>query len=284
MATQRITGNSTEQVNPGCIARALNKYRPLDTGKVYHHPSIVHYAKLTRGGHRLTLNFREYTSVLSVYKFLQPKRIIFHVYTGMEGKYWDIINSWKNVQITVNKIPHVRMIGGRPAAYIQHEADYVKLRALYEHGGVTLDFDVVIVNGTKLRQEQRIAECVLSEEGEYINGGFHSCINHSSYIGKWLEGYNKDYRPDLWLHNVSFKPTFLLTGKDSTVCYNVYLDDTISIHPNWGKKREWLESNVKWSTKTAAHYFVKDLIANDDERLLKGSHSLAQLLRYVHDA
>lgn len=276
--------NSTDQVNPGCREKQLSKYRPVDTGKIYHYPSIAHFAKLTWSDQSVSLNFREYTSVLSVYKFLKPERIIFHVNTDMVGKYWDNIRSWTDVQIEVNKIPHVRHIGGRPVGYIQHEADYVKLTALYNHGGVTLDFDVVIVNGTKLRQEQRVAECVLSEEGEYINGGFHSCIKHSPFIAKWLEGYDQDYKPELWLHNVSYKPTRLLLDKDSTVCYNVYLDDTISIHPNWGKQREWLDNNVQWSTKTAAHYFVKSGIANDNEQLLQAKHSLAQLMRHVHEA
>lgn len=281
---EATTSGSSNIINPGCKEKKLNKYRPIDMGQEYHYPSIVHYAKLTWGGNSVSLNFREYTSVLSVYKFLQPERIIFHTNTDMVGKYWDQIKSWRNVQVEVKKIPRVRSIGGRNVGYIQHEADYVKLRALYNYGGVTLDFDVVIVNGTKLKQEQKISECVLSEEGEYINGGFHSCIQHSSFIAKWLEGYDHDYKPELWLHNVSYKPTALLTGKDSTVCYNVYLDDTISIKPHWGKQKEWLKNKVQWRTKTAAHYFVKTGIKNDNEQILKENHSLAELLRYVHEA
>ena len=78
----------------------------------------------------------------------------------MIGKYWDAIRAWRNVQVEVNKIPRVHLIGGRRPRYIEHEADYVKLNALHRHGGVTLDFDVIIVNGT---QEQRLSECVLAE-------------------------------------------------------------------------------------------------------------------------
>ena len=54
--------------------------------------------------------------------------------------------SWTNLTIEMNKIPSIEYIGGKEVRYIQHEADYVKLKALYNYGGVTLDFDVVIVS------------------------------------------------------------------------------------------------------------------------------------------
>ena len=285
ISPQVLSGNrSKEWENPGCIERKLSRYRSLDTGRVYHHPSIVHYAKLSGGSGDVALTFRDYTSVLSVYKFLQPERIIFHTYTGMTGKYWDVIRDWKNVRVEIDKIPPVNVIGGKRPFYIQHQADYVKLRALYELGGVTMDFDVIMVNGTQLKQEQKISECVLSEEFQYVNGGFHSCIAKSPFIAKWLDGYHKDYKPELWLHNVSFKPAGILL-KDTDVCYNLYLDDTISTHPNWGKRNEWLKNGVSWRYKTATHYFLRiGMVPNDDEHLLQADHSLGQLFRYVHEA
>ena len=272
------------KINPGCLERRLNRYRAVDTGEIYHHPKIIHYAKLSPGGGPCSLNFREYTSVLSVYKFLQPEKFIFHVYTSMDGHYWEVIRQWKDVKIEVNKISRVQYIGGKPVTWIQHEADYIKLRELFHHGGIAMDFDVIIVNATRLKYEQRLSECVLSEEGEYINGGFQSCIKNSPFIKKWLEGYDTDYRPHLWLHNVSFKPTSILLDKKDSVCYNVYLDDTICVHPNWGNQREWLRKNgVQWRSKTAAHYFVKSNIQNDNEKILGENHSLAELLQYVHN-
>ena len=58
--------------NPGCDTKDFNNYTAIDIGKVYHHPLIVHYAKL--GSSVMQLNFREYTSVLSVHKFIRPER------------------------------------------------------------------------------------------------------------------------------------------------------------------------------------------------------------------
>ena len=47
-----------EEQNPGCETKGLNNYTAIHVGKVYHHPSIVHYAKL--GSSVMQLNFREY--------------------------------------------------------------------------------------------------------------------------------------------------------------------------------------------------------------------------------
>ena len=111
----------------------------------------------------------------------------------------EVIRQWKDVKIEVNKISRVRYIGGKPVTWIQHEADYIKLRELFHHGGISMDSDVIIVNATRLKYEQRLSECIISEEGEYINIGFQSCIKNSPFIKKWLEGYDTDYRPHLWL-------------------------------------------------------------------------------------
>ena len=281
-----LAGSNTAWENPACKAegRGLSQYRGFDTGRVYHHPPIAHYAKLTRDNKMVSLSFRDFMSVLSVYKLLRPERIIFHTYTDMTGKYWDMTRGWKNVQVQVRKTSPFDDIGGRRPGYIQHEADYVKLRALHELGGIGLDFDVIVVNGTQLRHEQNISECVLSREGNLVNAGFLSCIKNSSYLAKWLEGYSKDFRPQLWLHNSAYKPTGIL--KDPNTCYNVYLDDTICMDPGYGKNKQWLQRNgVKWRCKTVAHYFFRSgAVPNDDERLLQADHSLAELIQYIHNS
>ncbi len=269
--------------NPGCKAKTLHAYKAVDSGKHYNHPSLVHYVKLGSG--MQDFSFREYTSVLSVYKFMQPKKIMFHTYTGFTGTYWDKIQEMKNVEIEVNRIDKIDTIGGKYVVWVQHVADYVKLSSVYKYGGTALDFDVIIINGTRLKHEQSLSECVLAEEHEFINGGFYSCIPNATFMADWLESYHKDYRPHLWLHNISYRPLNLLTEKDRKECYNVHLDDTLCLFPSWSTNKQWLEvGKVKWRTKTAAHYFVKNGIPNDGEGLLKEKFPLAELLQYVHNA
>ena len=281
---QPSSSGTSPVVNPGCLAKDLPKYKAVDTGRVYHHPPIAHYAKLSHSG-EVQLSFREYTSVLSIYKFLKPKRIMFHVYTSISGKYWDKVKQLKDVEVVVNRVTKVTQIGGKQASWIQHHADFVKLNSVYKHGGVALDFDVILINGTRLKREQSLSECVLAEEHEFINGGFYSCVPNATFMADWLKSYHTDYRPDKWLHNISYHPLNLLTEKSRKKCYNVHLDDTLCLFPSWSMNRDWLKRNgVTWRTKTAAHYFVKNGIPNDGEGLLKEEFSLAELIQYVHNA
>ena len=278
--------DAIQAANPGCQERKLRKYKTLDEGKVYYHPSIVHYAKLTKSGYlEMRLNFREYMSVLSVYKFLKPERLVFHTYTGFSGNYWDKIHSWKNVQVEVNIIPRFCKIGGKPTVYIEHQADYVKLNMIHRYGGTALDFDVIMINGIRWKHLQSRSECVLVEETGFVNGGLYSCIQNSSFIAKWLEGYHKDYRPTKWLHNASFKPLDLLINRHSNGCYNVHIDETVCLSPTYKDRKKWLKDDaVEWKNKTAAHYYIKIGIPNDGEGLLKEKFSLAELIQYVHTA
>ena len=267
--------------NPGCLGmnRSLHHYKAVNTGRLYHHPPLVHYVKLSMDA--IKLNFREYTAVLSVYKFLKPKKIIFYTYTDFYGKYWYQIKRFKNVEIVHQKIPLVS-IAGQMVYWVQHLADYFKLSKVLEYGGLALDFDVIIVNGTRLKHEQSLSECVLAAEPQYINGGFYSCVKNSAFMSAWVESYRKDYRPRKWLYNISFFPLKLLM--EEKTCYNVHVDDTICNSPGWGTRFRWLKRNEVWRNKTAAHYFVKKDIPHDGEDLLKENFILAQMIRYVHDA
>ncbi len=275
-------------INPGCLHRSsdLSAYKPIDTGVVYHHPPVVQYAKLSKNGKPVSLTFRDYMAIMSAYKSLQPDRIIIHTYSDMEGKYWNLIQKWKTnpqIKVEVSRVQRLSKIGGKRVKSIEHEADYIKLQGLLKFGGVTSDFDVIIVNGTKIKQIQQISECVLTIDGDAINIGFSSCIKNSSLVRKWLDSYHNDFQPNDWSYNSAGIPTKMLQAE---VCYNVYVDATICV-PRWSEAPAiWLVHNgLNWRSKTAAHYFSKhNYFKQDDESLLEKDNSFGEMLRYVNDA
>lgn len=281
-ATTPATTETIEMTNPGCTHKLLGYYHPKRAPTVYHHPPLVHYAKFSYGAG--TLSYRDYMAMLSAYKFLKPKKIFIHSNVDFHGEYWDRTQKWAGTSVVVNKVPRVSQLGGKHVHWVQHEADYIKLKQMLEHGGVTSDFDVLVVNGTKLREQQRVSECVLSLEGDIVSNGFNSCIKNSSLIRRVLEEYHKNYKPHLWLYNCALYPTGVLQDK-SKKCYNVYMDDTICIYPNVAQAPKWWLSRngVDWRKKTAAHYFVKTGYPAN-ERILKADHSLAEVFRYVNDS
>ncbi len=276
------SARTTISKNPGCVSKKLDKYKPFDTaGVVYHHPPVVQYAKLSTGGSTGSLSFMDYMSMMSAYKLLKPEKIIILTYTDIIGKYWNLAQKWVNVSVQVKKIEHVSIMGGKHMV-IQHQADFTKLRSLLEFGGVISDFDVIIVNGTKLKHMQRISECVLSREGDYINSGFSSCVRNSSFIREWLDTYYKDYRSQFWLHNSAFKPKDILEEKNTDVCHNMYLVGDIATDPTYPHAEErWLKKDgVKWQAKVAAHYFSKHM-RQFDETVLEKDHSFGQMLKFI---
>ena len=277
-------GTTFMDTNPGCKRKILFYYRPQRAPTVYHHPPLVHYVRFGQSS-TISLSYMDYMAMMSAYKFAKPERIIIHSDSDIQGKYWDLAQKWTGTSVVVNKVARVRTLGGKSVSWIQHEADYMKLHQLYLHGGITSDFDVLIVNKTKLKEQQSVTECVLASEGNIVNNGFNSCVKNSPLIKRILDSYHNDYKPHLWLYNCAIVPTSLLQDKSSDFCYNVYLDETICLKPNYGNARTfWLTRNgVDWQKKTAAHYYVKSGYPAD-ERLLKADHSLAELLRYINDS
>ena len=153
-------------LNPGCISRNLRDYKPniTKTSVLYHHPNIVHYVLLSRTS-QYQLIFRDYMSILSFYKFLKPEKIILLTNADVVGTYWKSTQEWNDIVVEIHKIERVPKLAGVPVNAIEHEADYRKLRILQEYGGSIFDFDVIMINGTRWRKEQKISACIVSVQG-----------------------------------------------------------------------------------------------------------------------
>ena len=283
--TSSITAAS--YMNPGCIKHSLNAYRPVQTSKKYYHPPIVHYVKLSQtDSSTQSLSFRDFLAMMSAYKFLRPKQILVHSNGKIAGEYWDQAQKWEGTSVTVNPVKRVTQLNGKHVGWIQISADYVKVSKLLEYGGLVSDFDVIIINGTRLKEEQRRSECVIAQEGAIPNAGFMSCVKNSSFVRQWLKAYHEDFNPSSWLYNSALVPNNILLGKTTSVCYNIYLDSTICVSPNAKEApTQWLSRNgvPHWRTKTAAHYYLNRVRLPPDGELLKKDTSFGEMLRYVYE-
>ena len=247
----------------------------------YEHPSIVHYAKLTDKS-SVSLAFTNYMSMMSAYKLLRPERIIIHSYTNITGTYWDRVRNWSNVSVELNVIKRVKIIGGKKVKYLSHQADFIKLQALLQFGGVISDFDVIILNGSKIKHLQRLSQCVLSDQYESVNAGFASCIKNSSYIRSWLDTYHHDYHPSEWMYNAGNRPKQILK-KNKKYHSKICLVDGIATHPAWSEAlKKWLvKKGVNWQAKIVAHYFNKRL-KDRNETVLEDDNSFGEMMRFIN--
>ena len=176
-------------------------------------PFIVHYVLLHKhlnpDVQTSSLSYIECLSVLSVMKNLRPDFIYLH--TNIP-EFWpfrtceNLITNWTTVKL----IPSSRKftMNGRRILYIQHEADIRRLEVVAEFGGLALDFDVYVINGTELRSLLGRYPCVVCrEDAPKLNAGFLACRKNAKYPRMLLErSYEQDYLPNEWVWNSGIVP------------------------------------------------------------------------------
>ena len=280
--------------NPGCKSKVIRDYKPRTPGPMYSHPSVIHYVKLYgEDGSKGSLNFREFLAIMSAYKFYRPERIILHSNADFSAdRYWQETSEWKNISMEVHPVKVLKEIGGQRVIKLHHVADFLKIQTLIKQGGLASDFDVIILDGTKLREQQRSSECLLScemhdltfEKCIKVNGGFYSCIRNASFMQAWYQNYLTDFRPKDWAYNSGDVPSRILRTKGPQ-CYNVWTDEEI-LYPSPGYVNRWMSAGrVQWRSKPAAHYISRFTgLQVEDERILKLNTPLGDMMRHVYNS
>ena len=259
------------------------------TDCIYKHPNVVKYVKFTSNHSKEnTLSFRDYLSIYSVDRFYKPDRII--IYCDLDnftGKYWELANNL-STPIEVRHADRITSIGKKHSkpGFITHEADYFKVSNGFKEGGIFSDFDVVILNGTRLREMQMKSELVIGRDNDRCDrtcAGFFSVVLGSKFMKKWLDGYEDDYKPGKWIYNAGGVPSKLL--RDCPWCYDVTVDSHMS---NWDQvsRGYWRkkDSMLDWKKKAVAHYmrisrFMKPIKQPED--LLNTSTPLTEMFKFI---
>ena len=254
-------------------------------GCIYKHPEIVHFVKFTNSLDS-ELTFQDFLSVLSVHKFYKPENIIIHSNAKhFNGTYWNLSKKL-GTTIKLQYTDRIRAVGKSKQlpSRITHEADILKVQTMLQEGGIFMDFDSVILNGTQLRATQRLAECVIGSDTDpctRLCAGFMSCVPNSTFVEAWWQGYQENYVPNLWVYNAGTVPSNIL--RSCTSCYDVYVDRTISnIKTAYGKV--WLTRNgVDWRTKAVVHYMHSNDITPNSLLTNLANTSLADMFLYILD-
>ena len=173
----------------------------------YKHPNVVYYVKFSEPEiSQMSITFQEYVSIISVDRFYKPDKIVILCNViNFSGLYWDKLQGIAT-PIELRHTERVQFIGiyNKSPGYITHEADFVKVNTCYKEGGIYMDFDVVILNGTKVREMQKKSEIVFGRDDAECTrtcAGFFSCVPNSLFVKNWLDSYEKDYQRYSWLYN-----------------------------------------------------------------------------------
>jgi FkbM family methyltransferase len=127
---------------------------------------------------------------------------IYNAKEPVGNKYWDDIK--KQARVSIHKIDPPIFYDGFELKHFQYKADVVRLELLYEHGGVYLDLDMLIV--------RPFHDVFKSGHSFYISeerAGIHSLINaflaakpKNEFIKLWLDSFKSGLRLGIWAHHI----------------------------------------------------------------------------------
>ncbi len=136
----------------------------------------------------MQFSFVNYLCLKSAVVVNRPSSVVLYCDTLPEGEWWD------RSRPLVTDIVRLRApsnIGGVPIDHPAHKSDLLRLRELYEHGGIYLDLDVLCVRPfTDLLQNK----FVIGQEGrETIEGLCNGVILSepaTKFCQEWLNGFD----------------------------------------------------------------------------------------------
>lgn len=316
--THKLTGQEvTRQTQTGSdamsIAQSIPRIHPLSfygkdlcllydrkpeyykDKKLYQHPNVVHYIKLSKSERAIhtDLILLDYVSILSIDKYYKPDKVVIHCNRQPTGKYWEMAQSL-STKIEIRHADRPVAVGRfkkKPIA-ITHEADILKSSIVYDEGGLVIDFDIVILNGEVVRKQQSISECVIGLEREctFVNAGFLSCVPRTKYIQAWRDSYQNDYHNTWGGYLYNCGELTARTLRECPSCYNMYVDPEVDMNPDAGApggpgpgRDPWKEKNgVQWQNKSVAHLLLSHLnLPKDDKILSIKDCSYKEIVRFI---
>ena len=120
----------------------------------------------------------------------------------VNNKYWDDIKSQPNVTLVKVVVP--QHFDGFELKHFQYKADVVRLEVLYEHGGVYLDLDMLIVrpfhevfqsgHSFYISKERRGHDCLIN--------AFLASKPKNEFLKIWLNAFKTGLRLGIWAHHI----------------------------------------------------------------------------------
>lgn len=185
-----------------------------------------------------------YGCVKSMIKNMPDYKII--IYNDVEpvnNKYWNDIKNY----VTIQHIEPPNTFDDYPLKYIQYKADVIRLELLYEHGGIYLDLDMLIIkNFDNIFNTGK--DFYISEEGEKGEGlinSFLACKPKNGFIKKWLESFKIGLRMDNWAYHIRESNKMLLdNNKHYFIKYNIEIIESKYFFPfKWSDKEKFININ-----------------------------------------
>jgi hypothetical protein len=153
-------------------------------------------------------------------------------------------------------------------------ADYIRLYAVYNHGGIYLDMDIEVAKPFDELLNTELMLAFENDQTKAIEAGCFGAVKGHPYIKKCLDYHNRDFvNPVVFLPSImrdilfdgfsdrkhQIFPCEYFTGKDFKTGQIKTTENTFAIHHYAGS---WLSEEVKLSVKERWAFYEK--YKNDD--------------------
>lgn len=139
-------------------------------------------------------SYIHYLSVVSAWRNIKPRSIMFHHGNLPAGKWWDLSKPY----LTLVRARNVTEIFGVPVRHFAHKADIIRLEVLKKYGGIYLDADVVTLRSfDSLRKHSVVMarQHVRKTKIEICNAVILATPN-APFLERMYQSYSRDFKPD----------------------------------------------------------------------------------------
>ena len=216
-------------------------------------------------------------SILSIQRFIQPRRILFWHDEEPTGTWWKFVRMHvPNVEL-LRRHPPSRVFGNK-VSLPEHQADVARLQILLTYGGIYLDLDTIVLKSFEKLMTYDVA--MGAESPELLGNGIIVARPNATFIRTWYEHYNTFDDRAYNEHSVRLPMTLAHQYPEL-----VHIEWEHLLRPNWFE-RQWLIGNGKlwdWFNNYAVHLYLKyHKLEYSPQNIKFLNTTTGELLRYIY--
>ncbi|KAK3099630.1 hypothetical protein FSP39_007237 [Pinctada imbricata] len=212
-------------------------------------PNIIHYVWF---GKR-EMNFYHFLAVMGVHKKQKPCLILFHSDYLPFGPYWEYLLELVPNIIHVQFKPDT-VIAGKRIKFVEHQADYARLKAIQRFGGIYADTDTIFLRSL---DPLRNYNFTLSKAFDYnLSNGLILSACNATFLKYWFKAY-ETYDPNKWGYHSTIIP-FKIWQSHLDEVGLIHVEEKTFVKPNGiDAPKQIFKENYNWSHNYAIHMFIR---------------------------
>lgn len=256
------------------IAKSNNILENVSKGSSFVVPNIVHFIWFAKDDQREML-FLNFISIYSAYKIQKPDVIMFHCNHLPRGLWWNEL--WKRVPIRLMHRDPPTTIHGQNIIHLYHQGDVSKIDILIEHGGIYLDYDVIVLN--TLDPLRKYDTVFGKEKPPKVIAGIILASKNALFLRLLKESYRDNYRPLDWDYNCA-RVAYQIALKRPDL---IYVEPFRLTTPDWGDRNLLWKEVIDWSGLYVIHVMGHfDWNEHSPESIKKQNSTFGQVMRYIY--